>query len=234
MSDQPLAAPAWDRRRDSNGSGFSDASSIPASINQRPRQPQDGYSSIVQPIPTSSMSHRNPFQNPSPGPPDSPLQLQAPSAPWAGRPSSSHSNASVNLSVQYVPSKFSRPLSPGISYRKANRGGGDGRPTGMVKTGRGADAFAGNAGRMGKTGPGRLHWNRFKWILFLWMTVVSTSGVWRGFPFYEAIAHTPRPTFFSTAHVVFPRRADIHAHDMVQRLARCPGHPCGQPRRAGR
>ena len=66
----------------------------------------------------------------------------------------------------------------------------------MVKTGQGADAFAGNAGRMGKTGPGRLHWNRFKWILFLWMTVVSTSGVWRGFPFSEAIAYSPPPLFF--------------------------------------
>ncbi|KAG8908137.1 hypothetical protein FRB99_000165 [Tulasnella sp. 403] len=195
---QPVSAAdeiGWDRRRESGSSNWSNASSNPASINQRPRVPQDTY--VNTPVTTTGMVHRNPFQNPSPSPSlygDS-TPLHPPSAPFSGnlRPASAGSglsisrssskqdlNGTVNLSVSYLPSKFSRPHSPGISYRKANK------VNGLVKRGGGRDAFATGAARMpgahdedydgvdpGAKSNGRLHWNRFKWILFCTNTALT-------------------------------------------------------------
>lgn len=186
----------WERRRDSGSSNWSNGSSIPASINQRPRMPQDNYGAA--PISTTGMVHRNPFQNPSPAPSiyESQTSLQPPNLPFSasnGRPTSSgglsiasQSSSKVNLadagslSITYIPSKFSRPLSPGVSYRKANKSG----PDGLVKRGGGREAFANGASRMPGAGDddydglhsgskvGKLRWNRFKWIIFFTNTVV--------------------------------------------------------------
>ncbi|KIO21705.1 hypothetical protein M407DRAFT_37320, partial [Tulasnella calospora MUT 4182] len=86
----------------------------------------------------------------------------------------------LSLSVGYLPTKFSRPLSPGISYRKANKPG-----SGLVKRGGGTRAFGPGANRMpgdndedydgvdpGRKG-GKLRWNRFKWILFTTNTILT-------------------------------------------------------------
>lgn len=129
-------------------------------------------------------------------PPGEPLTPPAPpfSIGASGRPNSGISISSSlstkekgdnrsSLSINYLPSKFSRPHSPGISFRKANTKGG------LVKRGGGRDAFADGANRM----PGNndtdyegvnvddwfkgkkptLHWNRFKWIMFFTNTLVS-------------------------------------------------------------
>ncbi|KAG8852703.1 hypothetical protein FRB96_008559 [Tulasnella sp. 330] len=128
-------------------------------------------------------------------PPNPPFSIGA-----SGRPNSGISISSLtpsqqekrdnrsSLSINYLPSKFSRPHSPGISYRKANTGGKKGGP----KRGGGRDAFADGAARM----PGandtdydgiavdgwfqgkpmnlqRLHWNRFKWILIFMNTLLT-------------------------------------------------------------
>ncbi|KAG8851324.1 hypothetical protein FRB96_009389 [Tulasnella sp. 330] len=186
-----MADQHWDRRRASASSSLSNASSVPASINQRPRMPQDHYgNAAATPVTIPGMSRRNPFQNPSPSASmyDTQGSLLPPTAPFAnGRRNSSNSSANsskadldlsstANLSVSYLPSKFSRPHSPGISYKKANKGGGD---AGVLRRGGGRDAFASGASRMpgagdddydgmdpGRQKMGKLKWNRFKWILF--------------------------------------------------------------------
>ena len=107
-------------------------------------------------------------------------------------PSSSKQDVRNSLSVNYLPSKFSRPHSPGVSYRKANSKNG-----GLVKRGGGRDAFAAGASRMpgnndedydgvavdgwfqqnnGKGKKPRLRWNRFKWVLFFTNTMVRSSN----------------------------------------------------------
>ncbi|KAG8942884.1 hypothetical protein FRC04_003459 [Tulasnella sp. 424] len=129
-------------------------------------------------------------------PPGEPLTPPAPpfSIGASGRPNSGISISSSlstkekgdnrsSLSINYLPSKFSRPHSPGISFRKANTKGG------LVKRGGGRDAFADGANRM----PGNndtdyegvnvddwfkgkkptLHWNRFKWIMFFTNTLLT-------------------------------------------------------------
>lgn len=140
------------------------------------------------------MVHRNPFQNPSPSPSvyGDTQPLHPPNVPFGSlRPgsqlsadsrSSSRQNLTepLSLSVTYLPTKFSRPLSPGISYRKANKAG-----NGLVKRGGGTRAFGPGASRMpgendedydgvdpGSKG-GKLRWNRFKWILFGTNTILT-------------------------------------------------------------
>ncbi|KAG8965636.1 hypothetical protein FRC00_010189 [Tulasnella sp. 408] len=185
----------WEQRRDSGSSGWSQASSNPASINQRPRVPQDSFANSPAAIgPSPGMVHRNPFQNPSPSPSvyGDTQPLHPPNPPFGSlRPgsqlsadsrSSSRQNLTepLSLSVGFLPNKFSRPLSPGISYRKANKPG-----SGLVKRGGGTRAFGPGASRMpgendedydgvdpGRKG-GRLHWNRFKWILFTTNTILT-------------------------------------------------------------
>ncbi|KAG8993596.1 hypothetical protein FRB94_010679 [Tulasnella sp. JGI-2019a] len=182
-----MADSNWERRRISASSSLS-ASSQPASINQRPRMPQDHYGDAAAHVSIPGMTRRNPFQNPSPSGStyESQMSLQPPAAPFANsyRNSSSSAGSSKldldnasnsNLSVSYLPAKFSRPHSPGISYRKANKNRGDG---GALRRGGGRDAFATGASRMPGAGDddydgidpggkqGTLRWNRFKWILF--------------------------------------------------------------------
>ncbi|KAG8988832.1 hypothetical protein FRB94_000377 [Tulasnella sp. JGI-2019a] len=132
------------------------------------------------------------------------LPLTPPNPPFSigasGRPNSgiSISNASLtpsqkqdnrsSLSINYLPSKFSRPHSPGISYRKANTG-----KKGNVRRGGGREAFAEGEARMPGAGDTdydglavdgwfqgkspnlqRLHWNRFKWILIIMNTLLTS------------------------------------------------------------
>lgn len=113
--------------------------------------------------------------------------LEPPSFNFASRsPSSTSLNSAkdVSLSVNYLPSKFSRPHSPGIRKRGKGEKDDDFYP----KRGGGRDAFRSNESRMpgthdedydGVTGgwaaatKGRLRWNRFKWILFFSNTLLT-------------------------------------------------------------
>lgn len=244
MADQS-ATTTWDNRRGSGSSGWSNASSTPASINQRPRVPLDNYQ---QGPSNAGMVHRNPFSNPSPSPSvyGDRDQLNPPNAPFAanGRPGSSggltinsrsSSKDGLNLSVSYLPSKFSRPLSPGISYRKANKGASINN---IIKRGGGRDAFATGASRMPGNGDedydgvvpgkrGKLHWNRFKWILLCTNTLVR-----RG-PLYTSqlrlTLFSPRP-----AHPLRHGRPNRMSRRLVQRLDGGSHHPRREPRRARR
>lgn len=64
--------------------------------------------------------------------------------------------STTNLSINYIPSKFSE-------FRKRKYDDVD-EPH-LPKTGGGLFAFRTNEARMAQ-GKGRLKWNRFKWILF--------------------------------------------------------------------
>ncbi|KAG8890875.1 hypothetical protein FRB99_003856, partial [Tulasnella sp. 403] len=64
-------------------------------------------------------------------PPNPPFTIGASGRPMSGISLSSTVSATgtskdnrSSLSINYLPSKFSRPHSPGISYRKANTGKG--------------------------------------------------------------------------------------------------------------
>lgn len=129
------------------------------------------------------------------------MLLEPPNAPFAGMGASlpspkgsfqslsnlpvsdSAKGTTTSLSVNFLPSKFSRPVSPGMHKRKNAKGG-------MIpKQGGGREAFRSGEARMpGENdddydgvdvsnvratwfgGGGRkpkLRWNKFKWILFL-------------------------------------------------------------------
>jgi hypothetical protein len=134
-----------------------------------------------------------------------------------------NSNKEVSLSVNYLPSKFSRPHSPGLHKRRKGEKDDDFYP----KRGGGRDAFRSNESRMpgandedydGVTGgwassaKGRLRWNRFKWILFFSNTLVSFTPA---LPLHYANLITP------TAHNLFPRLPDILPPHSVQCLESC-------------
>jgi len=111
-----------------------------------------------------------------------------------------------SLSVNYVPTKFTKPHSQGEwAHRRAKIGGG-------------RDAFAANAQRMGAQGTvdddeglvfelgkgglkakhkPKLRWNRFKWILFLANSVVSLEY---GVPLFRA--HPPQLIIYAMAGLV--------------------------------
>lgn len=116
--------------------------------------------------------------------------------------SNSKSNRPPSLSINYVPTKFSKLHTQGDwAHRRAKQGGG-------------RDAFSAGAARMGEPGtvdddeglvfelgkgglkPKRKHklrWNRFKWILFLANWVVSTHRVrWDGSRLSDRHATTSR------------------------------------------
>lgn len=95
------------------------------------------------------------------------------------------SDVPTSLSVNYLPTKFSRPHSPGIHIRKTQKLR---NPPGGIRGG-GREAFGANAPRMPGTddddydgvpvtgwGLGtrkaRLRWNHFKWILLVTNTLV--------------------------------------------------------------
>ena len=91
----------------------------------------------------------------------------------------------VSLTINYLPTKFSRPHSPGIHKRK---GKGVLDAADVPKRGGGREAFRRGEARMpgegdedydgvmprqsGKTKP-KLRWTKFKWVLFFSNTVVS-------------------------------------------------------------
>ena len=102
---------------------------------------------------------------------------------------------STSLSVNYLPTKFSRPHSPGVHPRRPHSSKPrQPPPLGGIRGG-GRDAFRAGENRMpggddedydgvevsgwwSKSGKGRkprLRWNRFKWILFITNTVVCAS-----------------------------------------------------------
>jgi hypothetical protein len=127
----------------------------------------------------------------SPNPQSDP-PLEPPNPPFGGSgrsPSYTSLNSSqkdLSLSVNYLPSKFSRPHSPGVHKRRK----GEKDPDDFIpKQGGGREAFRSNEARMpgagdedydgitggfkGKYGPkGRLRWNKFKWILIFTNTLV--------------------------------------------------------------
>jgi hypothetical protein len=163
-------------RRESASSNYSHSST--PSLNQQPRMPQD------------TLNPRVLGRNYAPSPRDSP-PLTPPHLPFSNSNrspsmvSSSPSNTSTgkegvstSLSVNYLPTKFSRPHSPGVHARRGKNGG--------LKTGGGREAFSMHESRMpgandedydgvqtaggwfgGKGHKPALRWNRFKWILFI-------------------------------------------------------------------
>ncbi|KAH8109513.1 hypothetical protein DFH11DRAFT_1861250 [Phellopilus nigrolimitatus] len=128
------------------------------------------------------------------------MTLEPPSAPFAGftapaspkgtlRSVNLPSDVSTNsLSVNFLPSKFSGPLSPGLYKRKGKDGKGGAN---VPKQGGGREAFRSGEARM----PGehdddydgvdvtrsawkpKLRWNRFKWILFMTNFVVMVYSL---------------------------------------------------------
>jgi hypothetical protein len=149
-------------RRESNSSNLSANSAAP-SLNQRPRQAGDTLS--------SSRNMRD-FSGPpsrSGSPP-----LTPPHAPFNQlRPTSTISTSSKDgaLSVNYLPSKFSRLAGDGVHRRKGK---------GPTKIGGARGAFRSNEARMPsehdedydgvdltRRKSGKLRWNGFKWCLFV-------------------------------------------------------------------
>jgi len=120
--------------------------------------------------------------------------LPLPSRPYTDRPNSGLSSrrSSVDsgkdgkerpasLSINYVPSKFTKLHAPGdYAHRRAKTGGGrdafgrDAQRMGMMGT---VDDDEGVVFQLGKGGlkkkKPKLRWNRFKWVLFVANTVVS-------------------------------------------------------------
>ncbi|KAI5118506.1 hypothetical protein M0805_004006 [Coniferiporia weirii] len=103
-------------------------------------------------------------------------------------PTSDTASTTNSLSVNYLPSKFSRPLSPGLHKRRAKGGKG---AANIPKQGGGREAFRSGEARM----PGendddydgvdvsrsawkpKLRWNKFKWIMFLSNFVVTAYSL---------------------------------------------------------
>ncbi|KIJ56176.1 hypothetical protein M422DRAFT_150887 [Sphaerobolus stellatus SS14] len=124
-----------------------------------------------------------------------PRHLDAPLPPFATAKGASSASSlkddNVSLTVNYLPSKFSRAHSPGVHNRK---GKGSGLDEMEPKRGGGREAFRAGEARMaipgdedydgvmpsdGKRKP-RMRWNRFKWILFvsnLILTLYSLIGL---------------------------------------------------------
>jgi len=121
-------------------------------------------------------------------------ELPLPARPYTDRPNSGLSSrrSSVDsgrdgkerpasLSINYVPSKFTKLHSQGdYAHRRAKTGGGrdafgrDAQRMGMMGT---VDDDEGVVFQLGKGGlkkkKPKLRWNRFKWVLFVANTVVS-------------------------------------------------------------
>lgn len=124
------------------------------------------------------------------------IRLDPPVPPFSLPPSASLRSVTppssvkdnVSLTVNYLPTKFSLPHSPGIHKRK---GKGAIDAADVPKRGGGREAFRTGEARMpgvgdedydgvipregGKTKP-RLRWNKFKWMLFVSNTLVSVGG----------------------------------------------------------
>lgn len=188
----------FDTRRRSRDSTFSQSSESPSltsqspSLNQRPRAPPDFTSNnrLHMPNPTQAA---NPFSD----------DLLPPTRPF-GQSSSNRSSLSslssssqrplggngdngdkpTSLSVNYLPTKFSRPHSPGIHPRRIASNSKLKSPANPIRGG-GLAAFRSGEARMPGShdedydgvrvsntwgvGGGKGHrprWNRFKWIIF--------------------------------------------------------------------
>ena len=77
---------------------------------------------------------------------------------------SENNTSNLSLSVNYIPSKFSR-------FR--NRKSGKYYSVhGLPKDGGGLQAFKTNEARMPQEGKGKLKWNKFKWVLFVTNSLV--------------------------------------------------------------
>lgn len=159
---------------------------------------------------TPAPRYRN---NAAPSSPSSSL-LPPPNRPFASSPSSSRSSLDVierpgigsrpaSLSINYVPTKFTKHEPGTRLHRPAKRGGG-------------REAFSDNANRMGgvgeddddaprdmtfQLGPGglkdknkkgkrKLRWNRFKWALFVANLVVSICASFSSYVDYQLLAYS--------------------------------------------
>jgi hypothetical protein len=128
-------------------------------------------------------------------------ELAPPSLPFAdsssARPpsvnSDSRSAKTTSLSINYVPTKFTKLHESGVwQHRQPKQGGG-------------REAFADNAGRMGEGEPttfqagtsrkkAKLRWNRFKWALFVTNSAVSVWWMQRGPHCKLALIHSRSTT----------------------------------------
>ena len=113
---------------------------------------------------------------------------------------SDQSASNVSLSVNFIPSKFSK-------FRNRKGGKHDSAPN-LPKEGGGLQAFKTNESRMPQ-GKGRLKWNKFKWVLLVTNSLVC---------FFLPLSNS---FFFSQNHTaldLFPRRSRRLPANMVWRL----------------
>lgn len=141
-------------------------------------------------------------------------------------------DSNVSLTVNFLPSKFSRPVSPGGMYKRKNaKGAKDGGGV-IPKVGGGREAFKSGESRMpGENdddydgvdnvratwfgGPAgrkkKLRWNRFKWIMFVMNTIVS-RGTLTNLPSFWLIVSLYQ------AYLIFSRGTHRLLGDVVQHL----------------
>lgn len=182
-----------DRRESSlsqASSTYSHASS--PSLNQNPRAAPDATSTNFR---APQMSNPIPRDNSDLTPPTLPFG-QSPSSNRSSilslSPSASTKDVSASLSVNYLPTKFSRPHSPGIHNRRGPSKIPSPDAAGGIRGG-GREAFRAGENRMpggddedydgvevsgwgaaaGKGHKPKLRWTGFKWTLFLTNTFVS-------------------------------------------------------------
>lgn len=146
------------------------------------------FESYSDPFQSSSHGHEPMSHNDDLAPPSRPFShADGGGSGLSSRRSSVSSSKDMkdrpaSLSINYVPTKFTKLHAPGDHYHA------------RAKTGGGRDAFASNAQRMGMMGTvdddegvvfqlgkgglkkkkPKLRWNRFKWVLFLCNTFVSS------------------------------------------------------------
>lgn len=202
--------------------------------------------------------------NPTPGSNPYASDLVPPTRPFGGSTSNrssltslassqkglngSDSDKTTSLSVNYLPSKFSRPHSPGLHPRRVSsnpklksnaanpiRGGG----LAAFRSGEARMADANDEdydgvqtqGGWGVTGGKghRLRWNRFKWILLFTNSLVSSQCKQT----LSTTLHPDRVFFaYSPAHWVFFYRSHFLPTHLAQRMGSCRDCHRQQPDRA--
>lgn len=176
-------------------------------------------------------------------PPVAPFASQtAPGSPTASQrssaaPFSTSDGSTTNaLSVNFVPSKFSRPILPGGIYKRKVKSGKGVSGLALPKQGGGREAFKSGEARMPgekdedydgvdvsrRTLKSKLRWNRFKCILFCANLVVSLPS-----PHLHFIAN-----IFSIVLCILPSRAHLLPPHLVQRLDTRRRRPRREPHRA--
>ncbi|GJJ12625.1 hypothetical protein Clacol_006868 [Clathrus columnatus] len=157
----------------------------PPSYNNVPFSPDSSESlpqtngARTQPIPKmSTLAPPSPFSPTLHHIASAPGSLRA-DASMRSVPNPFSDKESVSLSVNYLPSKFSRPHSPG-SYRRRKKGDNGEEDVDVPKRGGGREAFRTGEARMPGLGDEdydgvmpdstgkrpRMRWNKFKWTLF--------------------------------------------------------------------